>query len=118
MSPRNPNSGKSRAREPEPVAEPDEPHGAGLDRYDFAILRELQADARLSNIELAGRIGHVQSADGPGRGEPGSGKTDFEPALRALREDDYPGWLGAEYKPAGVTADSLGWLAEWKARQL
>jgi DNA-binding Lrp family transcriptional regulator len=29
----------------------------GLDRYDIAILRELQADARLSNIELSTRIG-------------------------------------------------------------
>lgn len=33
------------------------PHGAGLDRYDIAILRELQHDARLSNAELASRIG-------------------------------------------------------------
>ena len=34
-----------------------EEHGAGLDRYDIAILRELQQDARLSNTELASRIG-------------------------------------------------------------
>jgi len=34
-----------------------EPHGASLDRYDIAILRELQRDARLSNTELASRIG-------------------------------------------------------------
>ena len=32
-------------------------HGAALDRYDVAILRELQQDARLSNTELANRIG-------------------------------------------------------------
>jgi Lrp/AsnC family leucine-responsive transcriptional regulator len=32
-------------------------HGAGLDRYDIAILHELQRDARLSNTELAARIG-------------------------------------------------------------
>ena len=31
--------------------------GAALDRYDIALLRELQQDARLSNTELAGRIG-------------------------------------------------------------
>lgn len=30
---------------------------AGPDRWDVAILRELQADARLSNAELASRIG-------------------------------------------------------------
>jgi Lrp/AsnC family transcriptional regulator, leucine-responsive regulatory protein len=36
----------------------DEPaHGAALDRYDLAILRELQADARLTNIELSARVG-------------------------------------------------------------
>ena len=57
MTLKRPASGKSRARA-EPVHEPEEaPHGAALDRYDIAILRELQADARLSNIELANRIG-------------------------------------------------------------
>jgi Lrp/AsnC family transcriptional regulator, leucine-responsive regulatory protein len=32
-------------------------HAEGLDRYDVAILAALQADARLSNAELATRIG-------------------------------------------------------------
>ena len=34
-----------------------EPHGSELDRYDIALLHELQRDARLSNTELASRIG-------------------------------------------------------------
>src|SRR6188768_1535116 len=34
-----------------------ESHGPDLDRFDIAILAELQADARLSNAELAARIG-------------------------------------------------------------
>ena len=34
-----------------------ERQGSALDRFDLAILRELQADARLSNAELASRIG-------------------------------------------------------------
>ena len=38
-------------------AEPAEAHAATLDRYDIAILDELQRDARLSNAELALRIG-------------------------------------------------------------
>ena len=38
-----------------PEAETD--HGATLDRWDVAILGELQADARLTNTELATRIG-------------------------------------------------------------
>jgi len=33
------------------------PGPAGLDRHDIAILAELQRDARLSNAELAARIG-------------------------------------------------------------
>ena len=42
---------------PDPAAEPADAHGAALDRYDIAILRALQQDARLSNAELASRIG-------------------------------------------------------------
>jgi Lrp/AsnC family leucine-responsive transcriptional regulator len=47
--------GKTRSTDEASAAEA--PHGAGLDRYDIAILRELQHDARLSNAELASRIG-------------------------------------------------------------
>ena len=42
---------------PDGAESADTPHGATLDRYDIAILRELQRDARLSNTELAARIG-------------------------------------------------------------
>lgn len=40
-----------------PAADAGEAHGAALDRYDIAILRELQREARQSNTELAQRIG-------------------------------------------------------------
>ena len=53
MAPKKPISGKTRR----PELEADESHGSTLDRYDVAILRELQADARLTNTELASRIG-------------------------------------------------------------
>ena len=45
------------ARAAPPNADATEAHGAALDRYDIAILAELQRDARLSNVELAARIG-------------------------------------------------------------
>jgi len=45
------------AKTTEIVGEAAEPHGSTLDRYDIAILRELQQDARLTNTELAARIG-------------------------------------------------------------
>jgi DNA-binding Lrp family transcriptional regulator len=59
MLSRSANPGKTST--PAAAAEParaDAPRpGAGLDRYDVAILAELQRDARLSNAELAARIG-------------------------------------------------------------
>lgn len=42
---------------PAATAAPAERQGSALDRYDIAILHELQQDARLSNAELAQRIG-------------------------------------------------------------
>ena len=45
------------ARAAPPNADAAEAHGAALDRYDIAILAELQRDARLSNVDLAARIG-------------------------------------------------------------
>jgi DNA-binding Lrp family transcriptional regulator len=45
--------GKTRETADEAAARPD----GALDRWDLAILRELQADARLTNAELAARIG-------------------------------------------------------------
>ncbi|HLO95642.1 MAG TPA: Lrp/AsnC family transcriptional regulator [Burkholderiaceae bacterium] len=40
-----------------PSAESEDPQGERLDRWHVAILAELQRDARLSNAELASRIG-------------------------------------------------------------
>ncbi|MBC9251087.1 hydroxypyruvate isomerase [Pseudomonas alcaligenes] len=75
---------------------------------------DIEAGIRL----LAGRIGHVQFADCPGRGEPGSGGLDFAPLLEALRQQDYRGWLGAEYRPGGPTQESCSWLAKWQSSGL
>src|SRR5580765_7795579 len=44
-------------KSPAAVEAPTDAHGADLDRYDLSILYELQRDARLSNTELAARIG-------------------------------------------------------------
>lgn len=49
--------GPARPQPAEPGDDAAAPHGSALDRYDIAILAELQQDARLSNAELASRIG-------------------------------------------------------------
>ena len=61
MALKKPASVKTPVRAAAPAAAVDlavgEPHGNELDRYDIALLHELQRDARLSNTELAARIG-------------------------------------------------------------
>jgi DNA-binding Lrp family transcriptional regulator len=65
MALKSQNSGKTRAAAgaaavpaaPSAAGASVAPGGAELDRYDVAILDELQRDARLSNAELAERIG-------------------------------------------------------------
>ncbi|GAB3481113.1 hydroxypyruvate isomerase family protein [Nocardiopsis coralliicola] len=58
----------------------------------------------------AAEFGHVQIADHPGRGEPGSGSLDLAGLLAETRSRGYTGPVGLEYKPTGASADSFGWL--------
>lgn len=62
---------------------------------------------------LSGRIGHVQFADCPGRGEPGSGEVDFSSWKHVLQGDGYLGSWGAEYSCPTPTLQSLQWLRRW-----
>lgn len=55
-------------------------------------------------------IGHVQIADAPGRGEPGTGDLALFAQIDALRQGGYQGYIGLEYKPTTTTTDSFGWL--------
>lgn len=58
------------------------------------------------------RIRHVQVADPPGRGAPGTGTVDFEPLFGQLASQGYEGWVGLEYLPsdASDSSGSFGWL--------
>jgi hydroxypyruvate isomerase len=58
----------------------------------------------------AASIGHVQIADAPGRGQPGTGALSIGPRLARLAAAGYDGWVGLEYKSAGDSADSFAWL--------
>jgi hydroxypyruvate isomerase len=58
----------------------------------------------------ADKVAHVQIADWPGRGEPGSGSLDLDTLLGSVAGTGYAGWVGLEYKPTTTTDDSLAWL--------
>lgn len=60
---------------------------------------------------FADRTGHVQIADNPGRGAPGTGSLPLAELLDSLRKSGYSGWTGLEYKPSpGGSAASFAWL--------
>ena len=59
------------------------------------------------------RIAHVQIADSPARGQPGTGEINFPFVLAAIDEAGYDGWISLEYRPQGGTEASLGWLRDW-----
>lgn len=56
-------------------------------------------------------IGHVQLADTPDRGEPGSGALDWAAIADSLRRIAYTGTVAAEYKPTTETLQTFGWLS-------
>jgi hydroxypyruvate isomerase len=56
------------------------------------------------------RIGHVQVADAPGRGQPGTGTIDFEAVFTRLAECGYSGYVSCEYRPVGASGSSFGWI--------
>jgi hydroxypyruvate isomerase len=86
--------------------------GMVLDFYHLARMGEdIPAAIRAS----AGKILHVQIADAPGKGEPGTGMIDFGEAFAALEEVGYDGWIGLEYRPQGDTTEGLSWLAKYDA---
>ena len=63
--------------------------------------------------QIAPLIEHVQIADSPGRGEPGSGSIDWPRMLSLIAATGYTGPLGVECSPTGPsTAEALAAIRE------
>ncbi len=58
----------------------------------------------------ADSISHVQYADCPGRGAPGTGQIDLGHLVEALNATGYDGAIGMEYAPSGATEPTLGFI--------
>lgn len=79
--------------------------GLLLDVYHLAVNGD---DVPAAISRYGERIAHVQVADAPGRGEPGTGELPIGDWLARVRETGYRGPVGLEYKAQG--ADPFGWL--------
>jgi hydroxypyruvate isomerase len=70
----------------------------------------MQGDLIPTFVRLKEKIAHVQIADNPGRGEPGTGEINYGFILSELDRLGYDGWVGCEYKPKSGTSEGLGWM--------
>jgi hydroxypyruvate isomerase len=75
-------------------------------------------DVDAALLAYAHRIAHVQIADHPGRGEPGTGILDLQRYLSTIEANGYSGYVGLEYIPTTTTIDSLRWLRQQKVTPL
>lgn len=66
---------------------------------DTFHLATMGADPSQAIVAHGPLVGHVQFADAPGRGRPGTGEVDFDAVMDALRHVGYSGYVGFEYDP-------------------
>jgi len=79
-------------------------------QYDIYHMQIMEGNLTRTILDNLTRIAHIQLADTPGRHEPGTGEINFTNLLSFINEAGYDGWIGCEYKPAGVTEAGLGWV--------
>jgi hydroxypyruvate isomerase len=82
-------------------------------QYDVYHMQRMEGNLAHTITRLLPRIGHVQIADPPSRGEPGTGEINYGFVLDLLERSGYGGWVGLEYNPSTArTEDSFGWMKE------
>jgi hydroxypyruvate isomerase len=93
-------------------------HGLRFDANCAILFTEPPPLKRPAAGDLAGvlardaaDIAHIQVADVPERGAPGTGTLYYEALFGQLAAQDYPGWIGCEYKPSDPadSTTSFGW---------
>jgi hydroxypyruvate isomerase len=80
-------------------------------QWDAYHMQRMEGNLVATVREFRDRITHIQVADSPGRGEPGTGEIHYPFVLRAIEDLGYEGWVGLEYNPAAESTEaSLAWL--------
>jgi hydroxypyruvate isomerase len=68
-------------------------------QYDVYHMQRMEGNLVATLRKHIGEIGHVQVADSPGRGEPGTGEINYAFVFGVLEELGYDGYVGLEYNP-------------------
>jgi hydroxypyruvate isomerase len=80
-------------------------------QYDAYHMQRMEGDLTATVDRFWPLIGHIQIADVPGRGEPGTGEINYQFLLSHIDRKGYDGYVGLEYRPSGGRPeDSFGWL--------
>jgi hydroxypyruvate isomerase len=82
-------------------------------QYDIYHMQRMEGHITQSLREHLDKIGHIQIADVPGRGQPGTGELNYPFLLAELDRIGYAGYVGLEYVPKPDTLGSLGWVKEY-----
>lgn len=80
--------------------------------FDAFHLHNNGADVIAEVNAYGARIGHIQIADSPGRGQPGTGAIAFDAFFDAVAATGYDGYIGCEYKPQGLPAAHFDWVKD------
>lgn len=78
-------------------------------QYDIYHAQRMEGELGNTLSRQIGRIGHIQLADNPGRGEPGTGEINYAWLFKHIDAIGYAGWIGCEYKPRTTTNEGLHW---------
>ena len=80
-------------------------------QHDFYHMQRMEGNLVANLRKHFDYVGHVQVADSPGRGEPGTGEIRYTYVLAQLERLGYDGYVGLEYNPTtATTEESLAWI--------
>jgi hydroxypyruvate isomerase len=84
-----------------------------MDCYHMQIM---EGDLATKLQKYAPLCAHIQVAGVPERHEPDTGEVRYPYLFDLLDKIGYDGWVGCEYRPAGNTADGLGWFRAFSSQ--
>lgn len=79
-------------------------------QMDLYHMQVMEGDLATKLKRYMPHCGHIQIAGCPERHEPDLGEIRYDYLFGLIDKLGYEGWVGCEYRPAGITTDGLEWL--------